>query len=107
MSAEKIRALNDRLRIYGLGGTIVTTATLQARGAEFVEAALKKMREFDAFTEDNDPHHEHDFGRLEVLGEHLFWKIDYYDRELEYGSEDPADPSKTTRVLTLMLPTDY
>ncbi|WP_405054300.1 DUF3768 domain-containing protein [Telmatospirillum sp.] len=31
----------------------------------------------------------------------------YYDRELLYGSEDPADASVTTRVLTILLPEDY
>lgn len=35
------------------------------------------------------------------------FKIDYYDLELEYGSEDPADPEQTVRVLTVMLPSDY
>jgi hypothetical protein len=107
MSAEKIRELNDGLRIRGVGGQMVITATVQARGTEFVMAALKSMRAFDAFTADNDPHHEHDFGSLDVLGEKLFWKIGYYDTELEYGSEDPADPARTTRVLTLMLASDY
>ena len=107
MSAEKTRELNDRLRIHGHGGKVIMTATVQALGAEFVMAALQKMREFDTFTDENDPYQEHDFGSLEVLGEKLLWKIDYYDPTLEYGSEDPADPAKTTRVLTLMLASEY
>ena len=62
---------------------------------------------FDSFTEDNDPHGEHDFGAFDFKDERIFWKIDYYDAACEYGCEDPADPSKTTRVLTIMLASEY
>jgi hypothetical protein len=33
--------------------------------------------------------------------------IDYYDATMEFGSEAPADASKTTRVLTIMLASEY
>lgn len=69
--------------------------------------AISKVATFDDFSADNDPHGEHDFGTFEFAGEHFFWKIDYYEPSLEYGSEDPADPTKTTRVLTLMLAKEY
>ncbi|WP_422631418.1 DUF3768 domain-containing protein [Pseudomonas proteolytica] len=32
--------------------------------------------------------------------------MDYFDAALEWGSEDPANASLTTRVLTLMLRED-
>ena len=36
----------------------------------------------------------------------VYFKIDAYDLALEFGSEDPADPSVTVRVLTIMLAQD-
>jgi hypothetical protein len=67
-----------------------------------------EVRNFNDFTEDNDPHGEHDFGAFDIEGAgKIFWKIDYYDSDLQYGSEDPADPQKTTRVLTIMLASEY
>jgi hypothetical protein len=74
---------------------------------EMVKATLQLVASFDDFTEDNDPSGEHDFGSFEVAGEKFFWKIDYYDEVCEFGSEDPADPEKTTRVLTIMLAEEY
>jgi hypothetical protein len=35
------------------------------------------------------------------------FEIDYYDARMEFGSEDLADLSKTTRVLTIMLAEDW
>ncbi len=56
---------------------------------------------------DNDPHGEHEFGNFELAGRTFFFKIDAYDTEMRYGSPDPADPAKTTRVLTIMLADEY
>jgi hypothetical protein len=66
-----------------------------------------RVRTFEAFNADNDPHGEHDFGNFEIGSRKLFWKIDQYDAAMEFGSEDPADPSKTIRVLTIMLASEY
>jgi len=40
---------------------------------------LAKVRAFDAFTDDNDPHGEHDFGSIDEGGVRCFWKLEYYD----------------------------
>ena len=50
---------------------------------------------------------ERDFGGFTFLGAHLFFKIDAYDRKLEYGSPDPEDASVTVRVMTVMLASEY
>lgn len=72
-----------------------------------ITAILHKVRTFEAFTEENDPHGEHDFGSLQHKGETIFWKFDYYDPTLTSGSENPADPGVTVRVLTIMLASEY
>ena len=65
------------------------------------------MAEFDRFHPGNDPQGEHDCGFVEVNGERVMFKIDYYDETKEYGSPDPADPAVTTRVLTVLLTDEY
>ncbi len=102
-----VAALNDQLRQRGVGGRTMLTAGVQALGQALLMKALAAVRTFDAFNGDNDPHGEHDFGSLDIGAARLFWKIDYYDRELLYGSPDPTDPAVTTRVLTIMLAEEY
>jgi hypothetical protein len=106
--AHKIAALNDAFRTrLPAGGRVLVTAGVDAKGAEFVAAALAKVRSINTFTADNDPHGEHDFGAFALDGEKLFWKIDYYDRDEQHGAEDPSDASKTLRVMTVMLAQEY
>lgn len=105
--AKRIAALNDKFRKGLTSGHVHMTAGVNTKGSDFVVKALIKMIEFDDFNADNDPHGEHDFGSFELEGETLFFKIDYYDLKREFGSEDPADPKQTLRVLTIMLANEY
>ena len=105
--AERIRDLNDELRTTGVGGKTRLTSGIVAKGPDFVAHAVSAVRSFDAFTDDNDPWQEHDCATLDVDGESVMFKIDYYDENMEYGSPDPADPAVTQRVLTIMLAEEY
>ncbi len=102
-----IRHLNDQLRQSLAGGVLVMTAGVIALGHARQLTILQAVAAFDTFDESNNPYGEHDFGAVDVEGERLFWKIDYYDRNLSAHSPDPADPSITTQVLTIMLAQEY
>jgi hypothetical protein len=107
MSRDRIRELNDAFRTNFARGTVLMSVGVDALPDMVKANALLKVARFSEFDEDNDPHGEHDFGSFSLCGRQFFWKIDYYDRGTKYGSEDPADPEKTSRVLTLMLAEDY
>ena len=104
---DAIRKLNDEFRRTGAGGRIVVTAAINAMPLPDQLAILSAVKSFNAFSADNDPHGEGDFGTIEHKGQKIFFKIDYYDKSLEFGSEDPADPAQTLRVLTVMLANEY
>lgn len=103
----RIAALNDAFRKTFRGGQVLLTAGIAALAPEDKYAVLTKVRTFDDFSEDNNPWEERDFGSFRHNGLRIFWKIDYYDPTMTFGSEDPADPDKTTRVLTVMLAEEY
>lgn len=119
--AERIARLNDLARqAMGIACRAVATSGFRTLPQRDQSRVRELIETFDAFGEGNDPHGERDFGavyqadggswttaRPERVRETVFWKIDAYDRALEYGSPDPADPSVTRRVLTIMLASEY
>lgn len=119
--SEQIARLNDRARqAMGLACVAVATEGFRALSEEDQSRVRELIETFDAFTPDNDPYGERDFGaiyrdsdgcwtttRPARSVETVFWKIDAYGRDLRFGSEDPANPSVTRRVLTIMLASEY
>ena len=106
-NSDRIRLLNDTFRSAFVGGQVLMTAGVNALADEAKAAVLSKVRTFTAFSGDNDPHGEHDFVSFEHDGETYFAKIDYYAPDMQGGSEDPSDPQKTARVLTIMRADEY
>lgn len=109
---QTIRELNDRFRKgdTSISGQIVFTRGINNLLEEQDKAPddlMHLVRSYDSFTPENDPHGEHDFGSFLFAGYTTFWKIDYYDPTLKWGSDNPADNTKTCRVLTVMLAEEY
>jgi hypothetical protein len=107
--AARIATLNDLARTaMGVASRVVQTVGISALPGAVQSRIRERVETFTDFTQDNDPYGERDFGAFDVDGVgKVFWKIDYYDRACEYGSEDPSDPAQTTRVLTIMLASEY
>jgi Protein of unknown function (DUF3768) len=104
---DRIRMLNDELRQHLLGGGAVMTPGIAALGAEAVKRLVQTIAVFDDFCQANDPNEEHDFGCFDFDGTDVMFKIDYYDKNLEFHSPDPSDPAVTNRVITIMLAEEY
>jgi Protein of unknown function (DUF3768) len=107
VNTDRIRMLNDELRQHLLGGGAVMTPGVAALGGETVRRIVQAIATFDDFCNANDPHGEHDFGSFEFDGISIMFKTDYYDKNLQFHSSDPADPSVTERVITIMLAEEY
>ena len=107
MTAVKIAAQNDAARTTLQDCRLVVTQGVAALGD--IDAIIARVQAFDAFTTDNDPYGEHDFGSFE-FGEDrqlIFWKFDYYDLDMNGASPDATEPSVTCRVLTVLLGIEY
>ncbi len=120
----RIARLNDEAR-QAMGVTCTAVATVGFRSLpEADQSCVRELIEmFDAFDEDNDSHGERDFGTIYQIAdgrwttdrprlrederERVFWKLDYYDRQMEFASDDAANPAITRRVLTIMLSDEY
>ncbi len=105
--SQRIAALNDAFRRSFLGGQVVMTPGVQSLDSKQLQALIGTVQGFDTFNEDNDPYQEHDFGTVTIQGQQFYWKIDYYAPSMQEGSENPADPQQTRRVLTLMQAQEY
>lgn len=103
----RIRQLNDMLRTTFIGGLVCTTPGFKSLPDDAQQKAVEAVQTFTDFNENNDPHSEHDCAIVDIGSQKIMFKIDYYDLDLKYHSEDAADPTKTRRVMVLMLVEEY
>lgn len=110
---RRIASLNDQLRKNPFDrqyGQVLISAGIAAKGETFqqhVLAAISAMTPKD-YKKGNDPYKERDFNAFTVAGRLCLYKIDYYQKDDQRRmSEDPADPQKTDRVMTVMFANEY
>jgi hypothetical protein len=103
--SQRIQQLNDAARQTLTGCRVSVTAGVRALDA--TDMILTMVRRYSAFTPDNDPHAEHDFGSFRFAGETIFWKFDYFDLDFSMHSLDASEPAVTARVLTILLGSEY
>ncbi len=125
---EQIAILNDRARqAMGIACQLFCTEGISAMSEADQSAVRQCVETYNAFSPDNDPHGERDFGTIYQLADgrwtgepqarrpdgsdpvtrRIFWKIDYYSHDLKHGSEAPEDAARTQRILTIMLAHEY
>ena len=102
-----IATLNDNFRKSFIGGEVLLSAGIAAMSSEDKANIISMVQNFNDFTHSNDVYGEHDFLSIDYKGNKIFAKIDYYDLNYEFMSENPANPDITNRVLTLLLSCEY
>ena len=105
-TAERICALNDAFRRTFVGGMIMITAGVEALPLDRRRSLLQKVRAFNSFTDDNDPHREHDFGAIDEGGVRCSGRSSTTTARRNWVR--PIPPSAvTTRVMTIMRADEY
>lgn len=102
-ASAKIAALNDAARKNARSYT--ATLGIMSLEPRMISDIFVAVQEFNSFTEDNDPYGEHDFGVVEIANDKIFWKIDYYNKDLSGGCDSLSNECR--RVITIMLADEY
>ena len=114
--AALIAAQNDTFRRSIFGNTpvadapqgqFVMTRGVTALGLDAQLELTRRVAAFDTFNSDSDPQGWHEMGVIEFEDTTVWFKLDLYDTDYQYGSPEPSDPEQTRRVLTLLLPSEY
>ena len=114
--AALIAGQNDTFRRSILGttsvadapqGQFVMTRGVAALGPDAQLELTRRVAAFDGFNAHSDPQGWHEMGVIEFNGTKVWFKIDLYDVDYQYGSPEPSDPEQTRPVLTLLLPSEY
>lgn len=106
-SYNKIRELNDKFRRSGQGGVTLISLGVHDLGAKAVADIRKDIASITSFSKEDDPDGMHDFGSVSHNGRLIYWMIEHYDKDIANEAEDPSDADETTRVMSIILSTEY
>jgi hypothetical protein len=89
--------------------TMMLTEGVRAMEDDAFNELITKVREFNDWTQDNDPDHFKDFGAVIVGGIKYYFKIDLHDHlDRDYGFDMETMPiTQCHRVLTIMRSDEY
>ena len=107
LTTDRIRALNDELRRNLPNGHAVMTTGSPRSAPKPSPGSSKPSRCTTIFVTPTTRMKNTTLGSFEADGAAIFFKIDYFDKDLRYHSPDPSDPSVTERVITIMLAEEY
>ena len=90
-----------------LDGGLVVGTSIRRLGLPFVLDCMKAIGGIDVFPAEADPKGHRDRGSVGVSGQPVWFFIDPYDRDIRFGSPAPDDPALTSRILSILLPSDW
>jgi len=88
-------------------GKVVMTRGIAEQSPDFQLELTRRVIAYAGFNEDCDPDETHEMGVISIEGETVWFKIDLYGVNYEYGSEVPEEVEQTRRVLTMLFPSEY
>jgi hypothetical protein len=92
--------LRCNLKVDGVIGQLMFTRNAIEALGDNITVLLQEIGSFNDFNKDNDPHKEHDFGKIVLFGRTWFWKFDYYEKSIRSFGHD-------VHLLTIMEASDY
>ena len=117
-TSDQIKAVNDHLRKHvfvirkvsksefsgltrDIGLRLFLTQAIKSLPSSRQVEIIDLVRNFDDFTEGDNPYGENDFGGFTYRNTNYFFKFDYYDCSYHFGE------TNGNRVLTIMEASEY
>lgn len=103
---QKNRTLNDHFRKTAKGGIVSISWGIHMLGRAEVDTIMKKLGGIEG-DRSCGADSEHDNGEITVSTRSIYWEINCYNKEFDDTSVDSTNPDQTTRLITLILGTEF